>query len=267
MSSPDQSLSLRLSMSRALARIGLRASGVIVALVAWQVVCELGLANLDLVPSPIDVARAFVDLASSGVLFEDAAHTVGATLMGWGIAAVAGVVVGAVLGVSHVARAYASPAVDLFRTFPPIAFVPVALVAVGLSVRLEIVVIVAGCVWPILIGTTDGVRGISAEKHDLARVLRLGRLARIRKIVLPAALGGVMVGLRVGMGLALVLAVTAEMIGNPSGIGYAIVRAGESLHPDRLYAYIVTVGILGVALNVAVVALSERLVPQPRRRQ
>jgi ABC-type nitrate/sulfonate/bicarbonate transport system permease component len=126
---------------------------------------------------------------------------------------------------------------------------------------MELMIILFVSAWPVLVNTIDGVRGVRAELLDVARMLRMSRVTRITKMVLPAAMPSIVVGLRLALSLSLVLAVVAEMIGNPEGLGNALVSAQQALQPEEMFAYVFAIGLLGVGLNAALGYVSARLVP------
>jgi ABC-type nitrate/sulfonate/bicarbonate transport system permease component len=115
--------------------------------------------------------------------------------------------------------------------------------------------------WTVLVNTIDGVRSVRPELLDVATIMRMSRLMTVRKLILPAAMASIVVGLRLALSLALVLAVVAEMIGNPSGLGNALVSAQQALQPEQMFAYVVIIGVLGVSLNAALRYASVRAFP------
>jgi ABC-type nitrate/sulfonate/bicarbonate transport system permease component len=127
------------------------------------------------------------------------------------------------------------------------------------------VVTILPVLWPVLVNTIGGVTGVHQRLYDVGRTFRLGRKDTILRIILPAAMPPIVVGARISLGLALVLAVVAEMVGNPDGLGYGIVREQQALRPDLMFAYIVTVGFIGIALNAGMLALAEALFPSFRQ--
>jgi ABC-type nitrate/sulfonate/bicarbonate transport system permease component len=129
--------------------------------------------------------------------------------------------------------------------------VPLALLVFGFSLHMEVSLIIYVGAWTVLVNTMDGVSGVRPELLDVARMLGMSRLTTIRKIILPAAVPSIFVGLRLALSLSLVLAVVAEMIGNPAGLGNALVRAQQALQPEQMFAYVLTIGVVGIALNAA----------------
>ncbi|MEW6154622.1 MAG: ABC transporter permease [Actinomycetota bacterium] len=236
----------------------------------WELVVRTGALDYQYLPAPSAIARAVGPLAASGDLAGHTLHTLRSTLVGWTVAAVFGVALGLWLGLSRGAWRWSMASIEVVRAVPPITLVPVALLAFGFSLRMELTLVVYVAAWTVLVNTIEGVRSVPRELGDVARSLRLGRLETVRKVVLPAAMPSIVVGLRLAMSLALVLAVVAEMIGNPRGLGNALVRAQHALQPEQMFAYVTTIGLAGIALNAALGAAAGRLVPHlsagPRER-
>jgi ABC-type nitrate/sulfonate/bicarbonate transport system permease component len=201
------------------------------------------------------------DLIDAGTLTADVWHTLYVTLVGWALAGLLGVSVGLLLGLSRGAWRYSMASIEFLRALPAISFVPVAVLLLGFSVKTELVVIVYVSVWPILVNTVHGARCVTPLHDDLARMLHLGPVSRIRRLVLPTTLPYLLVGLQFALALSLALALVAEMIGNPQGIGHALIVAQNTLHPAEMFAYVVLVGLLGLALNAAFLRLASIAFP------
>jgi sulfonate transport system permease protein len=227
----------------------------------WQVLVDSGAITAQYIVAPSEIVTAADDLLASGELQEATLHTLSAVLIGWGIALGAGIVLGALFGLVRATRTFGTATVDLLRSLPTIALVPPAVLIFGFSVRMEVSVIAWASLWPILINTAGGIAQVPRELHDVARTFRLSRLRTAVSVVIPAALPSILVGARLGMAVAVILAVVAEMVGNPAGLGYGMVFAQQAIQPAEMFAYIVTIGLLGVVLNAALVALSRLLPP------
>jgi sulfonate transport system permease protein len=222
----------------------------------WELAIRSGLVVFEYLPAPSTIAGGLLELARSGQLMDDTLHTLRAVALGWGIALALGITLGLLLGFSKLARTWLLASIEVLRPMPGIALVPVALLLFGFSIETELVVIVLPALWPILINTMGGTMGVPARLYDVGQTLRLPRADIVRKILFPAALPAILVGARIGLGLALVLAIVAEMVGNPQGLGYGIVREQQAMRPDLMFAYTVTVGVLGIALNAAMVGIA-----------
>jgi NitT/TauT family transport system permease protein len=176
-------------------------------------------------------------------------HTLYVTLLGWLIAAVLGVAIGLLLGLGSRLWRYSMASIEFLRALPAISFVPVAVLLLGFSVKTELVIVVYVSIWPVLVNSVHGTRAVTPLHDDLARMLRLGRASRVWRLVLPTAMPFVLVGLQFALALALALALVAEMIGNPQGIGHGLIVAQDTLQPGEMFAYVVLVGLIGIALN------------------
>jgi ABC-type nitrate/sulfonate/bicarbonate transport system permease component len=224
----------------------------------WEALVRSGMVDFEFLPAPSGVIEALGSLLSSGELFTSVIHTLRSTIVGWVIASLLGIALGVWLGLSDTAWRYSMATIEVMRAIPPISLVPVALLVFGFSLRMELTLIVYVGAWTVLVNTIDGVRSVRPELLDVARMLRMSKLTTIRKLILPSATASIIVGLRLALSLALVLAVVAEMIGNPSGLGNALVSAQQALQPEQMFAYVVTVGVLGVGLNAALRYASAR---------
>jgi ABC-type nitrate/sulfonate/bicarbonate transport system permease component len=229
----------------------------------WEAVVRTGLLDYQFLPAPSAVAAAAGHLFSSGAMASNVLHTTRVTLVGWLLASAVGIGLGLVLGLSDRAWRWSMASIEILRAVPPVTLVPVTLLVFGFSRRMELTIVVFVSTWPVLVNTIDGVRSVAPELVDVARMLRLSTGDRIRRIVLPAAMRSIVVGLQLGLSLSLVLAVVAEMIGNPAGLGNALVRAQQALQPAQMFAYVFVVGLLGVGLNAIFTYLSTRLFPAP----
>ena len=228
---------------------------------AWEGAARLGLLSPDVVPAPSAVWAAAVRLTESGALPDNVAHTLTSALVGWLIAAAVGILLGLAMGLLDQLRNYTAATVEVLRAVPAISFVPLAVLLLGFSVEMEVAIIVYVSQWPVLINTIAGVRSVTPTHHEVARTMQLSRWDRIRKVTLPTAVPNVLIGLRLALALSLALAVVAEMVGNPKGIGYALILHQQALQPAELFAYLVLTGVLGLLLNSLFVGASRLLAP------
>lgn len=217
--------------------------------VLWEVVVRSGLVKLVFFPAPTEILVAWAQLAASGQMLRDVGHTLTVALIGWVAGSLVGLIVGLWLGISAISWKYGMATIDFLRSIPAITFVSVAALLFGFSIQMELSVTIYAALWPVLINTVDGVRRMEPQYLDVAKAMQLSKLSTVVKVMLPAASGSVIVGLRLALGLALTLAVASEMVGNPAGVGYQLVMMQQALQPASMFAYIITIGILGVILN------------------
>lgn len=232
---------------------------IIVVLAIWEIAVRGGLVTFEYLPAPTAIIAAAWGLLLSGELVAQTAHTIGAVLLGWLIACAGGLTLGLLLGFSRTAKRYVEATLELLRPLPGIAFLPVALLIFNFSLQTELVVMVYASIWPILINTMSGILGVAPRLHDVGRTLRLSRMRVLTRVLIPAAAPSIIVGCRLGLGTALVMAIIAEMLGNPHGLGYAVVSELQAMQPERMFVYVLLIGFLGLALNAVLVGVSQRL--------
>jgi sulfonate transport system permease protein len=240
--------------------------GIVVFLAAWEAVVSTRLVDFDYLPAPSVIAAALVEMAKDGEVFGEIVHTLRSALAGWLISVIVGIVVGAALGLSPAARRYCLATVEALRPLPGIAFVPVAILLFGFSLQTELVVIVIPTVWPVLVNTMGGFAAIPSRLHDVVRSFRISSATATLTVFVPATAPAILVGLRLSMTLALIMAIAVEMIGNPEGLGYAVVREAAALRPDLMFAYVFIIGVLGIALNAILLAAAKLVLPGEFRR-
>jgi ABC-type nitrate/sulfonate/bicarbonate transport system permease component len=222
----------------------------------WELAVRGGLVTFEYLPAPSGIVVAAWGLLRSGELAMQTLHTIAAVLLGWLIACAAGLALGLAMGFSRAVRRYFEATVELLRPLPGIAFLPVALLIFNFSLTTEIVVMVYASIWPVLINTMTGIMGVATRLHDVGRTLRLSRMRTLTQVLIPAAAPAIVVGCRLSLGTALVMAIIAEMLGNPHGLGYAVVSELQAMQPERMFVYVLAIGLLGLALNATLVALS-----------
>ena len=225
----------------------------------WEALVRSGVLQYQFLPAPSAILTGARALLSSGKLVPNLLHTLEVTLLGWLAASALGITLGLVLGLSDAAWRWSMASIEVMRAIPPVTLVPVALLVFGFSIRMELMIIVFVAAWPVLVNAIDGVRGVRPELVDLARTFRLPPTTRVTKILLPWAMPSIVVGLRLAMSLSLVLAVVAEMIGNPAGLGNGLIRSQQALQPGQMFAYVLTIGLLGIGLNAALGVASTRV--------
>ncbi|WP_166791277.1 ABC transporter permease [Cryobacterium sp. Hh7] len=228
------------------------ATGVLL-LVLWELAVRTGILDFEYLPGPTEIAVGLREITITGELQGNLLHTLTASLTGWGFAAVVGTLFGVVLGLVQPIWRYSMASFEALRALPIVAFVPVAVLLLGFTMQMEITVAFYAAIWPILLSTQAGVRSLDQQLSAVGHVLGLNARERLWKLVLPASTPYIMVGLRLAMSVSLVLTLVAEMVGNPAGLGFALIQKGQSLRPDEMFAYVFVIGMAGIVLNAALV--------------
>jgi len=183
--------------------------------------------------------------------------TVQRMVLGWLFASVAGVVLGAVIGISASARAWVLPTLEFIRPLPASAIMPLAISIFGLSPGMVLFVVAFGAMWPVLLATIYGFANVEARLREVAAALQISKSAFILKIGLPSAMPDILAGMRLSLTIALIVAVVGEMIASQSGLGQAILMAARSFRSSELFAGILLLGLIGFISN-ALLAQAER---------
>ncbi|MCK8778821.1 nitrate ABC transporter permease [Rhizobium sp. NTR19] len=230
-------------------------------LLIWQTLCSSPDASL---PSPLVVWAEAYDLIAFP-FFSYGSQDIGLgwrvlvslqrVAYGFGLAAVAGVLVGAIIGQSVWAMRGLDPIFQVLRTVPPLAWLPLSLAAFQDSNPSAIFVIFITSIWPVIINTAVGVRNIPQDYRNVAEVLRLNQFEFFFKIMLPSAAPYIFTGLRIGVGLSWLAIVAAEMLTGGVGIGFFIWDAWNSSRLPDIIVALAYIGIVGFALDKLVAAL------------
>jgi ABC-type nitrate/sulfonate/bicarbonate transport system permease component len=214
--------------------------------------------NLPLLSSPAAVADALADLAAQGRLFADAAASTYRVLIGVSIALTLTVVLVAMaVLVRHLADIFSGP-IELARPVPPIAWVPLAIMVLGVGDSSAAAIVAIGAFFPMWLST---IRGVAAIRHThILAAQSLGARARhlAAYIVIPSVLPHALHGLRVGVGMGWFSVVAAEMMGASSGLGHGVQLFSLNLEIANLYAYIGSIGVLGFTFNILLVWLERK---------
>ncbi len=224
----------------------------IALLATWEIAARTARVKYEAMSSPLAVLRAGINALADGSILIATWQTMEAALFGLVLAILVGIAVGTLAGVSRFAEFAAMPTVEALRPIPAVAFIPLTLLMFGYGLPMEGLIVAYACVWPVLIATAEGVRRIEPRLIEVAAVLQMSMRDRFVKIILPAALGRVLVGIRIAIGFALVVAVTVEIAVNPRGLGYSMILAQQRYDVALMYAHLLWLGLLGIAINAAI---------------
>ncbi len=226
----------------------LYAAAAIVAV--WELVVVTTRPDVSLLPPPWEVAKTFVGLAASGVLFEDAGISLARVLSAWLLSALAAIPLGLAMGRSHRLERLIDPVVELFRPISPLAWIPLAILWFGIGESGKIFIVFIGTFFPTLLATVAGVKGIDPVLVYAGQVLGCRDSASLfRRVIFPAALPSIVVGLRISFGTGWAAIIAAELVAARSGLGYLIANGMEILRADTVLVGMVVIGVMGVAFD------------------
>ena len=205
---------------------------------------------IDYAPPTSQILVALGDLLGERTFWAALVDTLGTWALGLGIAMVAGIVIGVVLGSLPVVRAATATTIEFLRPIPSVALIPLVIVLYGPTVKSTLVLVVYAAFWQMLIQVVHGVADVDPVARDTALAFRLSPWARVRYVVWPTALPYVITGFRLAASVALILTITGELVIGSPGIGKEIDTAQQSSAVRAVYALIVITGILGVLANL-----------------
>jgi len=174
-------------------------------------------------------------------------------------AVVIGVGVGTLIGLAPRVRRASLPVVEFLRSIPPPLMIPFVLVVFGIGDGSKVVLIVLGAVWPVLLSTIDGVRGVDPLQLDMARGFGLRRRDRITRVVLPAASPKIVAGMRTALSIGLILMIISEMVASTNGLGFRVLNAQRTFDSAGTYAGVIVIGVVGLVVNLGFVAAESRI--------
>ncbi|MGH3098436.1 MAG: ABC transporter permease [Streptosporangiales bacterium] len=202
------------------------------------------------VPTPDTVATTFGDVWFGPRATQDALPSVLRLLGGLVAATVLGVGIGVPIGLSRRLRAFVEPVLEFVRAIPPPVLVPVLMLFAGIGDTMKVLVIVSGCIWPVLLNTIEGVRAADPVLGDTCSTYGIGGIARLRHFVLRSASPQIIAGLRQALSVGIILMVISEMFASSSGLGFTIVQFQRSFAVPEMWTGILLLGVLGFVLTM-----------------
>jgi len=228
--------------------------------VAWWALSRWT-ANPALLPSPLAVIEAIIELVADGEIFTHAGISLGRMLISLALASLLAIPLGLAMGLRRTLDELVDPVVELLRPISGIAWIPLALFLFGIGNVLPVFIMTYAAFFPILLGTIAGVRSVDRRLIDVSRTMGVARRTIVARVVVPAALPALLVAVRLGVASSWTAVVAAELIGAPSGVGYAVEWYRELLMTPQVMAFIATIGVLGYLSDRALRAVTQWFTP------
>lgn len=210
-------------------------------------------------PPLTGILESFWDTWIRERFFTDAIPSLSRIAWGFGIAVVLGVTLGVVLGTTPAVSRAVHPIVEFLRTIPAPAMLPFAIVVFGVGDVMKVFIIALVCVFPVLLNTIDGIRGVDPTFIDTSNTFGVSRSDRLLHVMLPAALPQIFAGMRTSLSLSLIMMVISEMVASSNGIGYSVLQAQREFAISSMWSGIVLLGLLGYALNLLLMLVERRV--------
>jgi NitT/TauT family transport system permease protein len=235
-------------------------SSLFIVLAIWGGVSALALFPETIFPSPQSVLAAAVDLVRDGILFSDLNDSLGRACVGFAIGASLGVATGLLTGRTRIVRILLNPFLTILRPVPAIALVPVAIVWFGIGEASKYFVISYTVFLTVWFNTHHGMEYVPDIYIRASRSLGASRLREFFGVVIPAAAPHIFAGIRLGVALAFLSLVAAELTGASSGIGYRLQEARQYIRTDQMFALLIELGVIGAVIDAVVGRIGQRIV-------
>ncbi len=227
--------------------------------ISWELSVRLAIVESPNWPALSDVFVSFWALLRDGTFVTVFGPTLQRLAEGYVLAAVMGIGLGLAMGYFRWIHRLFDPIVEILRPIPSPAYIPVAILFLGIGDTMKVFIIGFSAFFPILLNTVAGVRSVDPVLIDTGRTFGLGTRQIVRKIVLPSALVYIFTGLRISLAIALILTVIAEEVAGNSGIGFYLLNAQRSFLIPEMYASVVALAIVGFTLNKVFLLIESRV--------
>jgi ABC-type nitrate/sulfonate/bicarbonate transport system permease component len=226
---------------------------------AWEAIARLGAVEDYLLPAPSEVAQALVD--DRHLLLSDTWVTAQEVLLGFGIAVAVGIALAIVLHLSPALRGAVYPLVVASQAVPVIVIAPILVIWFGFGITPKLIVIALICFFPIVVNTLDGLRSVDEAQVRMMRTLDASRADVFRHLELPASLPYLFSGARIAVAVAVIGAIFAELVGSDAGLGHLIQVGTAELLTARVFAAVLILSAMAIALFWLLTALERRAIP------
>lgn len=219
-------------------------------IIFWYIITEgLHLVPSYVLPSPIDVLYSAINILQSGKLVQNTVDTLFKVFAGLILASVVAIPLGILMGWYQTLEDLCSFIISILRPIPPVAWIPFSILWFGIGTVPAVFIIFMGCVFPILVYTLDGVKRTDKVLIESAQTLGANDWNVLKKVILPSAVPYIVSGLKVGVGIALMCTISAEMIGSSSGLGYMILTATNLFDTGTTVVGMLVIGLIGLVLD------------------
>lgn len=225
-------------------------AGIAGFLLVWELIPRLGIIEARFLPPASEVIAALAVDFGLTAFWVAVAETMKAWFLGLLIAVAAAVLAGFIIGSSNFLRRATNSTVEFLRPIPSVALIPLAVLLFGVKIESSLMLITYAAFWQVLIQVLYGVADVDMVANNTAKTYGLGKMARIRYVVFPTALPYLMTGVRLAATVALVLAITAELVIGSPGLGREIALAQSGGAISGMYALVLATGLIGVAINI-----------------
>jgi ABC-type nitrate/sulfonate/bicarbonate transport system permease component len=231
----------RLSSSRMLSPL--------VVIIIWEFVGQMKFVDPVFLPAPSAILKELLLMIKTGELFVHIGYSMGRMIVGFSLACVVGVLLGLTMAWFRFIDRIFEPLIDLIRPVSPLAILPLAILWLGIGHSSKIFIIFYGALFPIVLNTYAGIKGVEKATVDAAKTLGATKVELLFKVAIPSALPIILTGIRISSAIAMIVVVASEMVAATAGLGYLILTAEQVYKTEEMFVGILCISILGFGLD------------------
>jgi NitT/TauT family transport system permease protein len=231
---------------------------ILLLLILWEIAPRMGLVDSTFFPPFTKVAESWWGLVISGDLYAHFQASILRSLFGFGLAILVSIPLGLIIGWYPLASELLNPVLEVFRNTAALALLPVFILLLGIGETSKVSIVFFACTFPILLNTINAVRNVDPLLIKAAKSMALPSYRLFYKIILPASIPTIFTGIRMAGSSSILVLIAAEMVGAKEGLGYLINYSQQNFQITQMYAGIITISLLGVAINYLLVSLERK---------
>lgn len=239
----------------------------VLVIISWWATTNFGTTPESILPKISTVGSSLKQMIIDGSLAQDLKISLLRVVEGYLVAAILGIVLGTVMGMSDTMKKIFQPTVTTIRQIPIMAWIPLLILWCGIGEVSKVVIIVLAAFFPILVNTQSGISGTPLEYVEVARLYKLSKFKTFTRVYLPYALPQIQTGLKLGLGVSWMAVVAAELIASTSGIGYKMSYARTLMESDVVIICMIVIGLVGIVMDKLVGLLFDSLTPWEKKRR
>jgi NitT/TauT family transport system permease protein len=236
-----------------------RTAAVLAFLALWEILPRIGAVDAVFLPPFSSVAEALWHMLLTGALQQNTLASLSRALAGLGLAILVAIPAGFIIGSSRLLAEMLDPLLEIFRNTAPLALLPVFTLTLGIGEVSKIAMVFYAASWPIVLATVSAVRNVDPALISVARTMGFSRIAQFRVVTLPASVPTIVTGIRMAAALSILVLIAAEMVGARAGLGYLVNAAQFNFQIPEMYAGILMLSLLGVAVNAILLRIESSL--------